>query len=65
MTFTPLETLMRRPAVQAATGLSRSGLYAAMARNDFPKPVQLGPQSVAWRQSEIQAWIASRERVAA
>jgi prophage regulatory protein len=64
MTFTPLETLMRRPAVQAATGLSRSGLYAAMARNDFPKPVQLGPQSVAWRQSEIQAWIASRERVA-
>ena len=65
MTFTPLETLMRRPAVQAATGLSRSGLYAAMARNDFPKPVQLGPQSVAWRQSEVQAWIASRERVAA
>ena len=64
MTFTPLETLMRRPAVQAATGLSRSGLYAAMARNDFPKPVQLGPQSVAWRQSEIQARIASRERVA-
>ena len=64
MTFTPLETLMRRPAVQAATGLSRSGLYAAMARNDFPKPVQLGPQSVAWRQPEIQAWIASRERVA-
>jgi prophage regulatory protein len=64
MTFTPLETLMRRPAVQAATGLSRSGLYAAMARNDFPKPVQLGPQSVAWRLSEVQAWIASRERVA-
>jgi prophage regulatory protein len=65
MTFTPLETLMRRPAVQAVTGFSRSGLYAAMARNDFPKPVQLGPQSVAWRQSEVQAWIASRERVAA
>lgn len=64
MTYTPLETLLRRPAVQAATGLSRSGLYAAMARNDFPKPVQLGPQSVAWRQSEVQAWIASRERVA-
>jgi prophage regulatory protein len=60
MTFTPLDPLMRRPAVQAATGLSRSGLYAAMER-DFPKPVKLGPQAVAWRQSEVQAWIASRE----
>lgn len=58
------ETLMRRPAVEAATGLSRSSIYAAIARDDFPKPVQLGPQSVAWRQSEVQAWIASRERVA-
>ena len=60
MTTTPLDPLMRRPAVQAATGMSRSGIYAAMAR-DFPKPVKLGPQAVAWRQSEVQAWIASRE----
>lgn len=60
MTITPLDPLMRRPAVQAATGLSRSGLYAAMER-DFPKPVKLGPQAVAWRQSEVQAWIGSRE----
>jgi prophage regulatory protein len=58
------ETLMRRPAVEAATGLSRSSIYAAMAKSEFPKPVQLGPQSVAWRQSEVQAWIASRERAA-
>lgn len=58
------ETLMRRPAVEAATGLSRSSIYAAIARDDFPKPVQLGPQAVAWRQSEIQAWIASRQRAA-
>jgi prophage regulatory protein len=64
MTLSPPETLMRRPAVEAWTGLSRSSIYAAIARDDFPKPVQLGPQSVAWRQSEIQAWIASRERVA-
>ena len=60
MTTTTLDPLMRRPAVQAATGMSRSGLYAAMAR-DFPKPVKLGPQAVAWRQSEVQAWIATRE----
>jgi prophage regulatory protein len=64
MTFTPPEILLRRPAVEAATGLSRSTIYAFMARDDFPKPVRLGPLAVAWRQSEIQAWIASRERVA-
>ena len=58
------ETLIRRPIVETDTGLSRSGIYALMAKNEFPKPVRLGPQSVAWRQSEVQAWIASRERVA-
>lgn len=58
------ETLLRRPAVEAATGLSRSTIYAFMARDDFPKPVRLGPLAVAWRHSDVQAWIASRERVA-
>ena len=29
----------------------------------FPAPIQLGPRSVGWRTSSINAWIADRERV--
>lgn len=56
------EQLQRLPQVCADTGLSRSSIYAKMATGAFPKPVQLGPRSVAWRQAEIQSWIAERIR---
>lgn len=50
--------LWRLPAVLAATGLSRSALYRAVAEGTFPKPVSLGgTRSRAWRSSEVLAWI--------
>jgi prophage regulatory protein len=52
--------ILRRPDVEAATGLSRSTLYSLIARSEFPKPVPLGPASVGWLDSEIQDWIAER-----
>ena len=58
------EKLLRRPAVESATGLSRSTIYEMMAREDFPCPLRIGRRAVAWRESEILAWIddrASRE----
>ena len=39
------------------TGLSKSSIYAYMARGDFPKPIQLGPRAVAWIEEEVQAWL--------
>jgi prophage regulatory protein len=59
----PPSRLLRRHAVEELTGLSRSGIYDLMARGIFPKPVSLGPQSVAWLETEIWQWIA--ERIAA
>ena len=29
---------------------------------DFPKRIHLGPRSVGYLKSEVEAWIASRER---
>jgi len=55
------ETLLRRRAVEARTGLSRSGIYRAMSLGDFPLPVQLAAQTVAWKESDVNAWIASRK----
>jgi len=51
-TITPL---LRRPAVEAATGKSRSTLYREIARNLFPKPVQIGDERVAWPAHEVAA----------
>ena len=52
--------ILRRPAVQARTGLSTSTLYASMERGTFPKPVSIGAQAVGWLAHEVDAWIADR-----
>jgi prophage regulatory protein len=53
------ERLLRRAVVQDRTSLSVSELYRRMAAGTFPKPVVIGAQSVAWRESEVDAWIAA------
>lgn len=55
-----LETLIRLPAVRAATGLSRSSIYALMKCGAFPSPVALSVRAVAWRRSDITQFIQSR-----
>lgn len=55
------DTLMRLPAVTQATGYSRSSIYSLMKRKVFPAPVRLaGGGAVAWRSSEVAAWIAAQ-----
>jgi len=53
-------SIMKRPAVESTTGLSRSSLYAKMASGDFPQAVKLGRRSVGWVASEVQAWLQDR-----
>ena len=52
--------ILRRPDVEAVTGLSRSTIYKWMDEGSFPKPVKLGPRAVGWREEQIEAWIADR-----
>ncbi len=52
--------ILRRPAVQEATGLSRSAIYEMIAKGTFPKPIKLGPRAVGWTDSDIEAWQAER-----
>lgn len=58
------EKLHRRPAVEEVTGLSRSTIYAMMDEGEFPRPVRIGRRAVAWRDSDLKAWLASRETTA-
>ena len=55
------ETLLRRPEVERMTGLSRAGLYAAMLRGEFPRPIRIGRRAVAWPKSVIDKWIEARK----
>jgi prophage regulatory protein len=56
------ERIMRRPEVEARTGLSRSTIYAWMHEGRFPKPIALGDRMKGWRASEIDHWINARSR---
>ena len=51
---------LRRPAVEEATGLSRSAIYSLMSEGKFPKPVKLTSKAVAWPESAIAEGLAQR-----
>jgi prophage regulatory protein len=50
-------SILRRPEVEARTGLSRSTIYLKIAQGSFPKSVSLGPRAVGWVASEIDGWL--------
>ena len=52
--------ILRRPAVEATTGLSRSTIYQHMQDGTFPKPIRLGAKAVGWLENEVVDWIKAR-----
>jgi prophage regulatory protein len=54
------DRLLRRPEVERETGLSRPTIYRQMEAGNFPRPRRIGAQAVAWLQSDIDAWKATR-----
>ena len=61
MAMTMVISILRLPAVKTRVGLSRSAIYLAVSRAEFPRPVWLGVRAVGWLESEIEDWL--RERV--
>jgi prophage regulatory protein len=53
-------SILRLPAVKAATGLSRSTLYLRIAAGVFPRPVSLGGRAVGWPAHEVASLNAAR-----
>lgn len=56
------EEIWRLPKVLRVTSKGRSSVYEAIGRGEFPAPVKLGVRAVGWRRSEIENWIANREK---
>ena len=54
-------SILRLPEVKTRVGLSRSAIYLAVSREEFPRPVQLGARAVGWLEPANEEWI--RERV--
>ena len=42
--------------------LSRTQLWRLVRAGEFPKPVRLSKNAVAWRRDEVEAWVRQRER---
>lgn len=43
--------------VQTRTSLSRATIWRRIRAGEFPPPVRLGANRVAWREAEVAAWI--------
>lgn len=46
----------------AETGKSRVQLWRDVREGKFPAPLELGPNSIGWYRSEVEAWKRSRPR---
>lgn len=54
------ERFVRFGAVAEMIGLSRSTIWRMEQEGKFPKRVQLGSKSVAWRLSDLIRWMSER-----
>lgn len=53
--------LLRLPAVCQLTGYGRSSIYSLVKQGKFPPSVRLaGGGAVAWKASEVRAWIEAQ-----
>lgn len=57
--------VLKLPAVQAKTQLSRSSIYRLESEGKFPQRIRLGAgHSVGWLENEIDEYLNTRPRVA-
>ena len=62
----PTQTLILRKSEvrRRVGGVSGTTLWRWQREGKFPKHLQIGPNTVGWRESDIEAWIAERAAAA-
>ena len=55
------DRFMRMPEVVRTVGRSRTSIHYDVKEGRFPKPHKIGRRAIAWKESEIKDWIASRD----
>ena len=54
---------MRLPEVCKAVGVGQSTVWELVRHGEFPLPIKVTSRCTAWRSDEVEAWMASRNRV--
>jgi prophage regulatory protein len=57
-----VERLLTVDAVADLLGISRVWVMHMAQENRFPRPIRVGARRLAFRATEVQAWIDARER---
>jgi prophage regulatory protein len=57
----PSKRLLRTREVCSRAGIGRTTLYKMVQSGAFPASRRLGKRTVAWLESDIEAWIEARE----
>jgi len=52
--------ILKLPEVESRVGYKSSSIYAKIQRNEFPRPISLGPRAVGWLEADVNAWIEKR-----
>ena len=55
------ERFVRLPEVLRTAGLTKPTLYRRIKNGEFPAPKRISIRAVGWLESDIDAWINSRE----
>ena len=55
-----LGRLLSWSEVRARIPLSRTTVWVLRRAGQFPEPVRISPGRVAWRSSDVDAWLESR-----
>lgn len=54
--------MLSKKKVVAETGLSSATIHRRIHAGDFPAPLQLTPNRIAWTEESIEEWKKSRPR---
>lgn len=52
--------LRESEVINAGYATSRSAMRRQIASGTFPPPIRLGPKSIGWRRTELDAWLANQ-----
>ena len=55
-----IDRMLRREEVEERVDISRSAIYRLMRAGEFPPPQRVGLRAARWRESDLEAWLASR-----
>jgi prophage regulatory protein len=58
------DRILRDAEVRERTGLSRTTRWRLIKAGEFPSGLKLTEHAVGWRESDIDAWLASRQNAA-